>query len=97
MTKPFGVALLSGFALLSTASFADSLPPKNISPANHEHLARAQQGIDESYREIDEAEKNAKSDLGGHLSNAKSLLQQADAEIKAAAEVANDLKQEKHR
>jgi septal ring factor EnvC (AmiA/AmiB activator) len=96
MKRLMTLVLASGICLLSAASFADPPPPQNVSSSTHGNLARAQQAIDEAYRALNEAQQANKSDLGGHITNAKTLLQQADAEIKQAAETANALKKQNH-
>ena len=88
MAKLLGIALLSGVTLLTTAAFAGD-PPRDVSGKHHPNLARAQKAIDNAYNSLDAAQKANEFDMDGHAAKAKDLLQQADAEIKQAAEAAN--------
>jgi hypothetical protein len=86
MTKHLGIAV---FASLAIASAAMAAPPENVSAKRHPHLAHAQKAIDNAFAALDEAQKANEFDMEGHAAKAKELLQQADAEIKQAAEAAN--------
>lgn len=57
-----------------------------IDPATHPALAEASQHIQEATKKIHEAHETDKSDLGGHAEKAIRLLDQADMEVKSAAE-----------
>ena len=52
-------------------------------------LSGAQSRIVEAYQLIDKAQAANKDQLGGHGEKAKQLLSQADAELRAAANVSN--------
>jgi len=75
--------------LFATTSFAQR-PARNISPAFHKNLANAQKLVTQAFDKVSAAQVVYLGDLGGHAQKAKELLQQANAEIKLAAEAAND-------
>jgi formate dehydrogenase assembly factor FdhD len=58
----------------------------------HPNLAAAQQHIQEAYAKLDEAQNIYHDKLGDHAQKAKDLLTQANREIKAAAEYADQHK-----
>jgi hypothetical protein len=64
----------------------------NINADRHPHLAEAQRLITQAEGQIDSAQAAWKDKLGDHAQRAKQLLQQADAELKQAAEYANKYK-----
>jgi hypothetical protein len=53
-------------------------------------LRQAQQLIQQAYELIGRAQYDNNSRLGGHAARAKELLQQADTELRQAADVANE-------
>lgn len=85
-------ATLSGVCggLLFIAGVA--IGQQDIDPNTHPHLAEAQHHITEAEGQIDVAQASWKDKLGGHALRAKSLLQQADGELKQAALYANKYK-----
>ena len=64
-------------------------PPRNISPRRHPNLAAAQRFLDQAYTKIKAAQEANEFDMNGHAAKAKELLEQADKELKEAAETAN--------
>jgi hypothetical protein len=64
-------------------------PPENISPKKHPNLAAAQRLIDQAFAKVSAAQQANEWDMNGHAARAKQLLDQASAELKQAAEVAN--------
>ena len=79
----FGTLLvIGGFALAQA-------PVENISASMHPNLAAAQHFIKQSYEKITIAEKDNNDDMRGHAKRAQELLEQADSELKLAAEQAN--------
>jgi N-acetylmuramic acid 6-phosphate (MurNAc-6-P) etherase len=64
-------------------------PVVNIDAHKHPNLARAQSNIVQAYQLIDRAQSANRDELGGHGQKAKELLMQADAELRAAANVSN--------
>ena len=65
---------------------------QDINPQTHPHLAEAQHHITEAEGQIDAAQAAWKEKLGGHAARAKSLLEQADGELKQAALYTNKYK-----
>ena len=76
-------ALLCGGILLAQK------PPRDVSPRRHPNLAAAQRFLDQAYQKITAAQAANEFDMNGHAAKAKELLEQADKELKEAAEAAN--------
>lgn len=64
-------------------------PAQNVSPRRHPNLARAQKQTENAFNSITAAQKANEWDLAGHAAKAKELLDQANEELKKAAEVSN--------
>lgn len=62
-------------------------PTVDIDTDGHGNLSSAQEYVSMAWQRIDRAQKINNYDMGGHAARAKELLQQADAEIRAAADV----------
>lgn len=78
------------FMLLCTGmAFAQKKPAQNVSPRRHPNLAAAQRLSAQAYQKIVAAQKANEWDLAGHAQKAKELLDQANQELKQAAEVSN--------
>jgi F0F1-type ATP synthase membrane subunit b/b' len=80
-------ALAVGLTLVGVA-FAQR-PVTDIDPSRHANLAEAQQHVVQAYNKVVEAQKANKDELGGHAEKAIELLDQANRELKAAAEFAD--------
>ena len=78
--------ILFGFAATTLGA---QRPAENISAKRHPNLAAAQKFVEQAFNRIDEAQRANEWDLGGHAAKAKQLLDQANAELKLAAETAN--------
>jgi hypothetical protein len=80
--------------MFSVALFAAGVAvgQQNINPQKHPHLAEAQKMITGAEGQIDAAQASWGDKLGDHAQRAKALLQQADGELKQAAEYANKYK-----
>jgi hypothetical protein len=65
-------------------------PALNVSSERHPNLAAAQDFLLQAYDRVVDAQKANEWDLGGHAEKAKVLIDQADDEIKLAAEAANE-------
>ena len=61
----------------------------DINAQNHPNLAEAQKHIVEANRYLNMAQKDNRYDMKDHAEKARQLLQQANQEIKAAANTAN--------
>ena len=64
-------------------------PKENISAARHPNLAAAQRLSQQAWEKINAAQEANEWDMQGHAKKAKELLDQANRELKAAAEAAN--------
>jgi hypothetical protein len=64
-------------------------PETDIDPNRHANLAAAQQHVVEAWKRITEAQQANKDQLGGHAEKATQLLEQANHELKEAAEYAD--------
>ncbi|MGA8074843.1 MAG: hypothetical protein WB995_15305 [Candidatus Acidiferrales bacterium] len=81
------IVVTLGLALMGIA-FAQA-PETDINPARHPDLAEAQHHVVQAYGKIVEAQKANKDQLGGHAEKAIHLLEQANHELKEAAEYAD--------
>jgi len=76
---------VAGLALLLTGAAIG----QKVSPGRHPNLAAAQNHIGMALNKISAAQAANEWDMNGHAAKAKQLLEQADSEIKQAAETAN--------
>ena len=89
MKKSFFRAILSVFGLaLMGVAFAQA-PVTNVDPQHHPALAEAQHHVLQAYERIVAAQKENKDELGGHAEKAIELLNQANHELKEAADYAD--------
>ena len=87
MTKKsiyLAAALVLGLILMGVA-YAQR-PETDINSGRHSNLAEAQHHVVEAYNKTVEAQKANKDELGGHAERAIALLDQANHELKLAAE-----------
>ncbi len=80
----FFASLLAVF----TATSAQG-PARNVSGGRHPNLAAAQRLSHQAYEKIIAAQQANEWDMAGHAQRAKDLLDQANNELKQAAEAAN--------
>jgi len=80
------VALLA--VVLFCAGLVFAKPAKNVG-RKHPNIAAAQRLVTQAFDKITAAQKANEWDLGGHAKKAKELLEQANNELKLAAEAAN--------
>ena len=64
-------------------------PVHNVSKSKHPNLAAAQHLVDQAFTRISDAQRANEWDMNGHAAKAKDLLDQANKELKLAAETAN--------
>jgi len=64
-------------------------PVRNVSGARHPNLAAAQRLSRQAFQRILDAQKANEWDMQGHAQKAKDLLDQANQELKLAAQAAN--------
>jgi DICT domain-containing protein len=79
---------------LSAAMFAGGfaiaqLPVDNISAQKHPNLAAAQRLSQQAFERISAAQQANEFDMDGHAAKAKDLLQQANEQLRVAANYAN--------
>jgi len=75
--------------LCGTMAFAQKKPVQNVSSKKHPNLAAAQRLSEQAYQKVVAAQKANEWDMEGHAQKAKDLLDQANNELKQAAEAAN--------
>ena len=68
---------------------AQGPPARNVNPGRHPNLAAAQRLAEQAYNKITAAQQANEWDMDGHAAKAKELLDQANRELKQAAEAAN--------
>jgi hypothetical protein len=82
-------AWLIGAGLLCGSVVLAQKPARNISGKRHPNLAAAQRLSSQAYQKIIAAQQANEWDMSGHAQKAKELLDQANNELKQAAEAAN--------
>jgi|SRR6266567_8200492 len=75
-------------ALAGGVAFAKG-PVQNVSAKKHPNIAAAQRLSAQAFEKIIAAQKANEYDMEGHAQKAKDLLEQANNELKLAAEAAN--------
>jgi hypothetical protein len=88
MSKTQLLSAVLGSALV-VGGYAFAQPKENISKGRHPNLAAAQRLSEQAYQKVVAAQEANEFDLGGHAQKAKGLLEQANNELKQAAEAAN--------
>ncbi len=88
MTKSRVVTVVVAF-LLVVGGYALAQPKQNVSPGRHPNLAAAQRLSTQAYEKIIAAQEANEWDMQGHAQKAKNLLEQANNELKQAAQAAN--------
>jgi hypothetical protein len=82
MSLGLGMGLVGGHALAKG-------PAENVSAKHHPNIAAAQRLSNEAFDKVIAAQKANEWDMDGHAQKAKELLEQANNELKLAAEAAN--------
>jgi hypothetical protein len=75
--------------LVASSAYAQDKPARNVSPNRHPNLAAAQKLSQQAFEKLVAAQRANEWDMGGHAQKAKELLEQANVQIKLAAETAN--------
>jgi hypothetical protein len=83
------VAAMACTCFTETAIAQTPPPARNVAPGIHPYLAQAQYLIGQANRSILSAQQANAYSLNGHAENARRLLDEASAELKAAALTAN--------
>ncbi len=84
------IAVIAGTLILAAAVYA--APVRNVSRARHPNIAAAQRLAQQAFEKVVVAQRANEFDMGGHAQKAKELLEQANNELKLAAEAANEHK-----
>lgn len=79
---------LSAGALAAGAAIAQGRPERGVG-RRHPNLAAAQRLTQQAFERIVAAQQANEFDMAGHAQRAKELLEQANRELKEAAEAAN--------
>ncbi len=87
--KRTGVVTAVLGTLVIAGGLASAQPKRNVSGARHPNLAAAQRLSEQAWNRIMEAQRANEWDMQGHAQKAKELLDQANRELKMAAEAAN--------
>ncbi|MBD8881653.1 MULTISPECIES: hypothetical protein [Rhodanobacter] len=88
MNKLTQAVLTAALATVAATAFA-AQPVRDVSSSRHPNIAAAQKLTDKAYQRIVAAQQANEWDMDGHAAKAKDLLDQANRELKAAAEAAN--------
>ena len=89
MRRNLLVGIVLALAMLCTGMvFAQKKPAQNVG-RRHPNLAAAQRLTAQAYKRIIDAQNANEWDLAGHAQKAKQLLDEANEELKKAAEVSN--------
>jgi hypothetical protein len=89
MKKMIMTSILGATLLVGAGAFAKA-PVQNVSARRHPNIAAAQKLSVSAYDKIVAAQKANEYDMNGHAQKAKELLEQVNAELKLAAEAANE-------
>jgi hypothetical protein len=81
-------ALLGSLLLIGSVALAQR-PVRNVSRARHPNLAAAQRLSRQAWQRVVDAQQANEWDMQGHAQKAKELLDQANNELKMAAQAAN--------
>ena len=89
MTKTRILAAVLGSMLVIGGAALAQAPKRNVSGARHPNLAAAQRLSQQAWEKIGAAQEANEWDMQGHAQKAKDLLDQANKELKLAAQAAN--------
>ena len=81
--------MMTGLMTAALATMAYAKPAQNVSAKKHPNIAAAQRLAAQAFEKITAAQKANEYDMVGHAAKAKELLEQANSELKLAAEAAN--------
>jgi len=88
MKSSFFRTLIISCVVIGLLSFCITVYAVNVSPVRHPNLAAAQGFIEKAINKVSAAQVANEFDMNGHAAKAKTLLDQANNEIKLAAEAA---------
>ncbi len=78
-----------GVGLFASGVMIAQGPERDVSRGRHPNIAAAQRLVQQAYDKINAAQQANEWDMNGHAQKAKDLLDQANHELKEAAETAN--------
>jgi F0F1-type ATP synthase membrane subunit b/b' len=81
--------VIPSLLLLAGGLVLAAKPVENVNPHKHPNIAAAQELVRQAFEKVNAAQKANEWDMDGHAQKAKELLDQANAELKEAAEAAN--------
>lgn len=87
--KHLGKWTLAGAAILVSGAVLAQQPVQDVSGKRHPNIAAAQRLTDQAFNKIVAAQQANEWDMDGHAQKAKDLLDQANQQLKLAAEAAN--------
>jgi len=80
--------MIASLLLIGGIAIAEQ-PAQNVSKGKHPNLAAAQRLSNQAFEKITAAQQANEWDMQGHAKKAKDLLEQANNELKQAAQSAN--------
>jgi hypothetical protein len=80
--------IVASLLLIGGIAIAEQ-PAQNISKGKHPNLNAAQRLTNQAFEKITAAQQANEFDMAGHAAKAKTLLDQANNELKQAAQAAN--------
>jgi hypothetical protein len=89
MKHRLAIVVAGTMMLAASLVWAQQPPMRNVSPGHHPNIAAAQRLSQQAFEKLIAAQKANEWDMGGHAEKAKELLEQANAQMKLAAEAAN--------
>jgi len=81
-------SIFASLLLIGGIAIAEQ-PAQNVSKGKHPNLAAAQRLTNQAFEKISAAQQANEWDMQGHAAKAKTLLDQANNELKQAAQAAN--------
>jgi hypothetical protein len=88
ITKRVFAPIVASLLLIGGIAIAEQ-PAQNVSKGKHPNLAAAQRLSNQAFEKITAAQQANEWDMQGHAKKAKDLLEQANNELKQAAQSAN--------
>lgn len=83
------ILYLAGSLVILISGLALAQPKQNVSGARHPNIAAAQRLSRQAWQKVVDAQQANEWDMQGHAQKAKDLLDQANNELKLAAQAAN--------
>jgi hypothetical protein len=83
------IAGIMAVLFIVSTSVILAAPKRDVSFKKHPNIAAAQVLVEQAFKKISAAQRANEFDMDGHAAKAKDLLEQANSELKQAAEAAN--------